>query len=540
MAIALGEKLSLYRRFLILLTKHAGPHLWHGKTGEADKDAEGLAQDLEELGPTFVKLGQLLASRADLLPDSYLAALNRLQDEVRPCTADEIRSVIRDEFGRDPEDIFSSFDWTPLAAASLGQVHRASLPGGEDVVVKVQRPAVQETFQRDLAVVSELAHFLEHHTNMGERYRFGAVVDDLEKNLRRELDYRIEARNLEHLEKVLGPYSRLTVPRPFVEYSGKRVLTMEMMQGDRVDRATLPHRDAMRLAGEIFDAYLEQIFIQGRYHADPHPGNILVLDQRSAAIIDLGLIGHLEHGLRHQLVLILLHISEERADRVAALCLQIGETRSDADEARFRRRIQHLVHSYHELPLEEMRVGSVLLELCGAAGECGILVPPQLALLAKTMLHLDQVGRSLAPGFCPQRRVRERLPYLLLNAGIEQFSPSEAAERLYQVKQLAYAAPAQVQSLLEDLAEGEFGVNLKIHHIKELMEAFSKVANRIAAGIVLGAMVVGAAIMMQMPQPGGGGLWGYPTISVVVFLLAVLGGFYLVASVLYFDRVRSN
>lgn len=538
MAIALGEKLSLYRRFLILLTRHAGPHLWHGKSGEADHDARQLASDLEDLGPTFVKLGQLLASRADLLPDSYQAALNRLQDEVEPCTKAEIRGVILDEFGREPEKIFAEFDWSPLAAASLGQVHRARLPEGLEVVVKVQRPSVEETFQRDLAVVSELAHFLEHHTSMGERYRFGAVVDDLEKNLRRELDYRIEARNLEHLARVLGPYSRLTVPRPFPEYSGRRVLTMEMMHGERVDRAVLPHRDAMRLAGEIFDAYLEQIFIRGRYHADPHPGNILVLDERTAAIIDLGLIGHVEYGLRHQLVLILFHISEERADRVAALCLQIGECRSDADEARFRRRIQHLVHSYHELPLQEMRVGGLLLELCGAAGECGILVPPQLALLAKTMLHLDQVGRSLAPDFCPQRRVRERLPYLLLHAGAEQFSPSEAAERLYQVKQLSYAAPAQLQSLLEDLAEGEFGVNLKIHHIKELMDAFAKVANRIAAGIVLGAMVVGAAIMMQMPQPGGGGLWGYPTIAVLVFLLAVLGGFYLVGSVLYYDRIR--
>jgi predicted unusual protein kinase regulating ubiquinone biosynthesis (AarF/ABC1/UbiB family) len=539
MSIALGEKLGLYRKFLVLLTKHAGPRIWNSQDSQAEHDAESLVKDLEDLGPTFVKLGQLLASRADLLPESYLTALNRLQDEVTPCTSEEIRRVIREEFDEDPESIFASFDWEPMAAASLGQVHRATLVDGTPVVVKVQRPAVEETFQRDLAVVSELAHFLENHTDVGERYRFGVLVDDLEKNLRRELDYRMEARNLEQMGRTLGPYSRLTVPRPFARYSGRRVLTMELMEGTRVDQAVLPERDALKLAGEIFDAYLEQIFINGHYHADPHPGNILVLESKQAAIIDLGLMGHVEYALRHHMVLILFHIAEERADRVAALCLQIGERRADADEPRFRRRIRHLVHSYHELPLNEMRVGDLLLELCSASGECGIMVPPQLALLAKTMLHLDQVGKALAPSFCPQERMRERLPYLLLNAGFEQLSPSDAAERLYQLKQLAYEAPAQLQALLADLAEGEFGVNLKIHHINELMTSFAKVANRIAAGLVLGSMVVGAAIMMRVRDPSGGGLWGYPTIAMVVFLLAVLGGFYLVASVFYHDRMRN-
>lgn len=540
MSIALGEKLTLYRRFLVLLTKHAGPHLWSAsQEAQADQNARGLAEDLEDLGPTFVKLGQLLASRADLLPDNYLTALNRLQDEVAPCTPEEIRAVIRDEFGEEPEAIYQRFEWQPLAAASLGQVHRAALPDGTCVVVKVQRPAVEETFQRDLAVVSELAHFLEHHTEVGERYRFGVLVDDLEKSLRRELDYRIEARNLERMRRLIGPYSRLTAPRPYARYSGRRVLTMEAMEGTRVDQAVMAEEDALELAGEIFDAYLEQIFIKGRYHADPHPGNILVLPDKKAAIIDLGLIGHVEHSLRHQLVLILFHISEERADRVAALCLALGERRHDTDEPKFRRRIRHLVHAYHELPLEQMRVGDLLLELCSAAGECGILVPPQLALMAKTMLHLDQVGRSLAPSFEPHERMRERLPFLLTNAGIEQFSPSEAAERLYQLKQLAYDAPAQLQALLSDLSEGDFGVNLKIHHINELRDSFAKVANRIAAGVVLGSMVIGAALMMRSDIPGVGRLWGYPSIAIVVFLLAVLGGFYLVLSVFYHDRMRS-
>ena len=538
MSIALGEKLALYRQFLTLLTKHAGPHFGFGASPEEEDDAAELAKDLEDLGPTFVKLGQLMASRADLLPKGYLKALNRLQDEVTPCSEEKIREVVQDEFGCAPEDLFINFEWEPLAAASLGQVHTAQLRDGTPVVVKIQRPEVQETFQRDLEVVSELATFLEHHTDVGERYQFGAIVDDLDKNLRRELDYRIEARNLAQMRTMMDSYEHLTVPRPFAEFSGRRVLTMEHMAGVRADKANLVEEEALALSGEIFDAYLDQIFVHGRYHADPHPGNILVLEGPRAAIIDLGLIGHVEYSLRHQLILILFHISEERADRVAALCLQIGETRMDADEARFRRQIQHLIHSYHELPLQEMRVGTILLEVCSAAGECGVMVPPQLALLAKTMLNLDQVGRTMSPTFEPQERLRKTLPKLLINAGIEQFSPSEAAERLYQMKRLAYAAPAQLQSLLGDLAEGEFGVNMKIQHINELMESFSKVANRIAAGMVLGALVVGAAIMMHIPS-NGHTIWGYPTIAVLVFLLATLGGFYLVGSVFYHDRFRS-
>ncbi len=536
----MSDKLSLYRQFFKLLSKHTAPNFWDRRVLNTPEEAEELARDLEELGPTFVKLGQLMASRADLLPESYMAALARLQDDVAPASTEKLRLVFREEFGKDPEELFAEFDWTPVAAASLGQVHRARLPDGVPVVVKIQRPAVQENFERDLEVVAELAEFLEAFTETGERYRLGALVDDLEKSLRRELDYRIEARNLEHLHALLEPYPNLYAPLPFSEYSGRRVLTMQFVEGTRVDEARIPHKKAKALATQLFDAYLHQILVDGRYHADPHPGNILVsADAEQASIIDLGLIGHVDYQLRHQLVLILLHISEARSDRVASLCLQVAERRGEADEARFRRLIAHQVHSYNEMPLLEMRVGQALLDVCSAAGECGLTVPPQLALLAKTMLQLDQLGKTLAPDFLPNQRLKERLPYLLTHMGLEQFSPSEAAERLYQFKQLIYAAPAQGQRILQDMAEGEFGINLKMHHIPELMEAFEKVANRIAAGMVLGAMLVGAAILMHIPGAQDGGLWGLPNLGAGVFILAVFGGFYLVASVFYYDRLKA-
>ena len=290
-------------------------------------EAEELAADLEQLGPTFIKLGQLLSTRVDLIPEPYTEALSRLQDDVEPITADEVKSTFEDELGIDTRTAFAEFDDQPLASASLGQVHRATLRSGREVVVKVQRPGIRAQIKEDMEALAELADWLDHHTEHGRRIGFGELLTEFDRSLRDELDYRREASNLRRLAEIVEPYPLLVVPQPIDDFTTGRVLTMEYIPGRKVTSLHPLSRtelDGCELADQLFRAYLDQILVHGFFHADPHPGNISITADGRVAMLDLGMVARVPDRLQDLLVKLLVAVSGGRGDEAARLTMEMG------------------------------------------------------------------------------------------------------------------------------------------------------------------------------------------------------------------------
>ncbi len=297
-------------------------------TEEGVAQATELASDLEKLGPTFVKLGQMLSTRVDLLPLAYLEPLTRLQDQVEPFPYDEVRTIVKKELGVRISKAFSRFDRKPLAAASLGQVHRATLRDGRLVVVKVQRPGIRSQVKDDLEALTEIAGFLDRHTETGRRYGFGPTVSEFRRTLLQELDYRCEAANLKTMQRSLEPFERILVPAPVDDYTSSRVLTMEHVRGIKVDELNPVVRldvEGSELAEELFRAYLHQILVDGLFHADPHPGNVFLTPDHRIALLDLGMVGRIPSPMQNDLLELLMAIGEGDGEGTASLALRLGE-----------------------------------------------------------------------------------------------------------------------------------------------------------------------------------------------------------------------
>src|SRR6185369_7127237 len=308
--------------------------------------AEELAKDLEKLGPTFIKLVQLLSTRADLLPGPYLDALERLQDQIEPFPYEEVERIVSAELGVRMSKAFADFEPTPLAAASLSQVHKASMRDGRDVVVKVQRPDIRELIVGDLEALGEIAHFLDEHTELGKRYEFDNMLINLRKSLLRELDFTIEANNLRSIRQSLIEFEQIVIPEPIDDYTTTRVLTMEYVAGKKIT-ALNPLRlleiDAASLADELFSAYLKQFLVDGMFHADPHPGNVFLTDDDRIALLDLGMVGRTTRSFQDNLLRLLLAISEGRGDSAAEAAVKMGEAKEGFDRKIFDRRIAEIV-----------------------------------------------------------------------------------------------------------------------------------------------------------------------------------------------------
>jgi ubiquinone biosynthesis protein len=339
------------------------------------ENALKLVDDLESMGPTFIKLGQLLSTRADLLPPVYLDALTRLQDNVEPIPFDAIETIVTTEIGARISKAFQSFDPTPRASASLGQVHRAVLRDGRPAAVKVQRPGVRAQVVDDMEVIEELAEFVDAHTKAGRSYGFAAMVEEFRRSIMAELDYRLEAANLRLLGSHLAAYDRIVVPQPIDDYTTSLVLTMDLVDGRNVGSLGPLAReeiDGCALAAQLFDAYLDQILVDGFVHADPHPGNVLLASDGRLALIDLGMVCRVTPELQDALVRLLLALSEGHGGEVAAVMAGLGEKRDTWDQVRFEREITCVVQQHQTVAVGRLEAGRVVGELARIAGDCGL------------------------------------------------------------------------------------------------------------------------------------------------------------------------
>ena len=506
-------------------------------TPKEEAKASELADDLEKLGPTFVKLGQLLSTRVELLPQAYIEALARLQDNVEPFGFDEVEKIITSELGVRLSKAFAEFEEKPMAAASLGQVHRARLRSGQQVAVKVQRPEIRDALLQDLDALEDIADFFDKHTDMGKRYEFGNMLEQFRKSLLRELDYRQEANNLVTLGKQLANFERIVVPQPIADYSSSRVLTMEYVHGRKItDLSPLTRMefDGDALATELFRAYLHQILVDGFFHADPHPGNVFLTDDYRVALLDLGMVGRIMPGLQEQLLQLLLAIAEGRGDDAANIAIKIGEKKEDFDETQFRRRVSEIVATQQGATVEKMQVGRLVLEVTQISGENNIRVPAELAMLGKTLLNLDQVGRAIEPEFDPNAAIRREAAQIMQHRMMKSLSPGNLFSGVLELKDLLQRLPARINKIIDAVANNEMKISVDAIDEQTLVLGFQKVANRITVGLIIAALIIGAAMLMRVDTTFR--IWGYPGLAILLFLGAAAAGIVLLVNILFYDK----
>jgi ubiquinone biosynthesis protein len=498
---------------------------------------EDLAKDLQQLGPTFVKLGQLLSTQTDILPEAYADALSKLQDQADPFPYEEVEKMFQEELGVKVQDIFKEFNPVPLAAGSLAQVHYAILPSDRVVAVKVQRPRIREGIIDDLEVLEEVATFLEKKTAWAKRYGILDKIHQLRSTLINELDYRQEARNLVSFKRNLRDFPHLIVPSPIPDYTTSRILTMDFVSGQKITKLSpliTMELDGEKLAEEIFRAYLRQILIDGLVHIDPHPGNVYLSQDDRIILLDLGMVARISPQMQNGLLKLLLAISEGQGEEAADIIARLGRKTEDFNDHQFSEEVSNLVAQYQDLNLAQMSMGKLMLKIAGIAGDTGLVPPPTFNMLGKALLNLDRVGKTLAPHFNPNESIRENASELLNQRMRRNFSWGIFYRTFIEAAEFMQRLPSKLNDILNTLAKNELKLNVNAIDEKQLMIGFEKVANRITLGLVLAALIIGASQLMKVETAFT--IWGYPGLAMILFLSAAFGGVLLMVNILTSDE----
>lgn len=505
-----------------------------------DGQPEQFVDDLEALGPTFIKIGQALSTRPDMVPPAYLSALERLQDDVAPVPVGAVRALIEEELGARIAVLFSSFEDEPLAAGSMAQVHAATLRDGRPVVVKVQRPHIAEVLREDLAILEKLAGAAERMTEMGRRYGFVDWVSELRHSLANEIDFQLEADNLRRFAANLEVYPRLYVPQPLDDFTTARILTMDRVRGVKVTHIPPLRRIEHPMgaeAAELMRAYLDQVFVHGLVHADPHPGNVLLMDDQRLALFDLGMVARLPPRTRRNLLKLLLGAIGGNSDQVGEISEAMGTPLEDFEHGAYRRQIDQLVSGYvgRQEAKRGFSEGRLVLELARVGAMCGLRPPPEMGILGKTLLNLEAVTTALDPDMDVRALVEQHLQQVMRQQALSSMSPANLASEWLDMQELARHTPQHMAAILRTLAENRLRVRIDGLEESRMMESIQKIANRVATGVIVAALVVGAALTARID--GGGRVFGLPYLSVLFLGIAALLGLSLLVNALRRDRV---
>jgi predicted unusual protein kinase regulating ubiquinone biosynthesis (AarF/ABC1/UbiB family) len=542
----LPENLSRYQKFLSFMLKYWNSDLVNETTLNAvekeraekasnfDETPEELVRDLKKMGPTYVKLGQLLSTRPDLLPDDYLKALSSLQDDLEVIPFQEIREIVEYEIGNKISKAFNYFKEEPIASASIGQVHEAELRSGKKVAVKVQRPGIRKKFLEDLNTLEEVTQLAVKHTEAGKKYALNDVMTELRRIMLHELDYLREANNLVTLGTNLASYRRLIVPQPIPDYTTSKVLTMEYVKGKKITSVSplkKTEEDYKALVDEFIEAYLQQIVADGFVHADPHPGNVHLLENGKMALIDLGMVAQFSKKMREYLLRLLLGLSKNNGDEIAEILLQMSESTEQATVDKFRHKVTVMVDENRNSTAKDMQTGKLLIQMNRSAAMNGIKLPVDVNILGKILLNMDQIIAFLAPELDLRESVSKFLKKHMQKEILKDFAPEELFSVLLESKNLLEQLPSRINKVTENLAENKFKMQIDAIDEKSLTDGFQKVANRITLGLVIAAMIIGAAMLMSVPSAFT--IFGYPGLAILFFMLAAIGGLYLSYVILF-------
>lgn len=542
------EHLKRYKDIALLIARYGRPGLLAeagldevvedgARDPELARTGDALTADLERLGPTFIKLGQVLSVRPDLVPAEYADKLARLQDDVAPFPFEDVERIVNSELGLRISKAFAEFEPTPIAAASLGQVHRARMQDGRQVAVKVQRPGIHETIADDLEALKEIADWVDEHTEFGRTHHLREFLDEFRKSLLRELDYRREAQNLVTIRTNLEEFELIVIPEPVDDYTTGRMLTMDYIDGVKITelsgvaKVELPGKE---LAGELFRAYLKQILIDGFFHADPHPGNVFVTRDKRIALLDLGMVAYIPPQLQTNLTQLVFAISEGRSEDVVTYAMRISQRTPSFDEPGFTRGVADLVATQQNRTLEQIQVGKIVFAMLEVAARNGLILAPELGMLGRALLSLDQAGRILDPDFDPNEAIRNSAAEIMRRRVAQSVSPGRLFQNVIEVKEFAERLPSRVNRILDALANNDLEIRVQAIDENKLLSGFQKIANRITLGLLMAALIVSAAMLMQVGTTFR--ILGYPGIAMIFFALAAVGGVGLMLQIMRDDR----
>ena len=580
----LAATVSLFTRYGLLdFAKQQGLLEIKGAPKGDDEDkgdsvhakAKAFRERLVELGPAYIKLGQVLSTRPDLLPLEYIKELEHLQDDVPEMPFEQVEQTIEEELHARTSKLFSSFDDKPLGSASLGQVHAAEMRDGRSVVVKVQRPGLREQLADDIEYFRELAKFLGEHTAAGAKIDLIGVVQQVEKALVDELDYRTEAKNAALFRKDLVEFSHLLIPRVIDAYTTHKVLTIERIRGIKIDEIPAVSRldyDYAILAEEFAKAYLHQITVTGHFHADPHPGNVFVVlpgrenpltpaetvamnrretereavtpltkiekeaqaepvvappkDDPKLALIDFGMTAHISDRMKDKVIRLLLSMADHNGDAAAETLIEMGEIPKEFNRNAFVREASALIAENTDQTIGDTSAGLVLYNLITIAYRQGLKLPAELTLLAKALFNLDAITRCLDPQFNPTQAIREYTSEIATKRARRDLSPQRLFQIATETVDLVRALPHRIDIMTQKLASDDFAVRVDAPGLGPLMKGMEKIANRIFTGLVLGGLLVASGLLLQYQR----------RLGTIGFVVAAAIGLYMVLTILVTDR----
>ncbi len=493
--------------------------------------AERVRMAIEELGPSFVKMGQIVSTRPDLVPVEFLRELARLQDEVPPVSFTEVRQVVETELHSPVQDVFEEFAEAPLASASLGQVHRARLPGGQWVAVKVQRPNIRQRIAVDLEILFHLATLMDTHLEGWDVQNPTRIVEEFGRTLEKELDYGIEAAHMERFARQFAKESVVYVPKVYRELSSPRVLTMEYVEGikpsqlDRLEKAGLDRQEVARRGADLI---MKQVFVHGFFHADPHPGNIFILSENVICYLDYGMMGRLDRRSRENFANLILAIVRRDARKTAAALQKLTRWDKQPDEAALEREVAELMDRYLYRPLKELELGKLLHQLLDLTTRHRLRVPPDLFLMLKALSTVEGVGRMLDPEF----DYTEAAAPFVRRLEFERLDPRRIAAEMWgsgtELAQLFKDAPGELRELFRQLRQGKVKIEFEHRGLDPVISTLDRVSNRLAFAVVLASLIVGSSLIVHADIPPK---WHeIPVIGLTGFLISAVMGFWLLVA----------
>ncbi len=500
--------------------------------------AERMRLVLEELGPTFVKLGQLLSTRPDVIPLAFVHEFEKLQDDVPSFPFAEVTSQLVRELGGPVEYFFAKIDPEPLAAASIAQVHRALLTSGEDVVIKVRRPGIVELVESDISALMSLARLAERHIHGSEIYDPVALVREFARTIRREMDFSREGHTIEKFRDNFAGTPWMYFPRVYWGHTARGVLTMEFVDGVKVtDRERLEQQglDGDLIARRGADAFLEMVLSHGFFHGDVHPGNLLILPGNVICLLDYGIVGRLDEALKTFLTDILYAIVNRDMDEMVSLLLFAGDISDSMDSTGLKRDLSSFIDGYYELPLKEIEVGRMLMEFIEIITLYSIRIQPDLMLLIKSLVLIESMGRSLNPAF----DMVEHLKPFIEKALRQKYSPRSVSrdmnKMLLAYLNLARNLPRDLKSIINRVNRNKFKIDLEHRGLDKFTADFDRSINRLSISLILAAMIIGSSIIMHTDK--GPQLLEFPVLALIGYIVAGLIGLWLVYAIIRSGRM---
>ena len=507
-----------------------------------DHTPEELTEDLKKMGPTYVKLGQLLSTRPDLLPQHFTKALATLQDDVEAVDYEIVEQIFREEVGERVSKAFISFEKVPLASASIGQVHKAVMHSGKVVAVKIQRPGIRKRFIEDLDVLMSLSQKAESFSETARNYGVHNVIEELRYILLKELDYTLEAQNLLTLKENLKDFQHLFIPAPILDYCSSRVLTMEFVEGGKITNVSPLKRIDINLeplVDDLVKGYLKQIIVDGFAHADPHPGNVYLTPENKIALMDLGMVAKFSNNMQETILKLMIGLSNYDSSRVSDILLSISEyDEKHVDLPLFRKNIARKIQESENQKAKDLKTGRTLIEITQMAAKQRIHIPVELNVLGKILLNMDQIVAYLTPEYDLNQTVKQYVHHLMQKRMEDNLKPSNLLELFLEMKDLTENLPFRLNKFTENLAENQIRIKVDTIDEERFTGAFQKVANRITAGLIIAALIMGAALLARIPNSWTIG--GYPAFAFLLFIIAAIMGLYLLYQILFKDENKRD